>query len=392
MAGYPGSIAATWQRAGRAGRRSGRSAAVLVASSAPIDQFVVRNPEYFFGASPEHALVNPDNLHILLDHVKCAAFELPFTAADTFGSINVQEILAVLAEEGFVHFVDGTWQWTQESYPANAVSLRSVTSDNFVVVDMTNDERVIGETDFTSGPSTLHEKAIYIVEGQLFQVERLDFDGRKAFVRAVECDYYTDAITHTKVTILETFAGPGASGTRHWAVRTTGEVTRVRLASAECLVPSASAMLSRRGARRLPRRRVQEDQVLHERERRIGRAGAARAGDAHDVVLADDSAGRAGGAARRHGGQARWRRRARLRDAQHRADAADVRSPRSRAVGGRRESRGWGAAGRTEARRQARGARGRADHLPVRQLSRRHRPQRAAVRACTKTWSPVRAS
>ena len=157
---------------------------MLVASSAPIDQFVVRNPDYFFGASPEHALVNPDNLHILLDHVKCAAFELPFASDETFGTMNVQEILAVLAEEGFVHLVDGQWQWTQESYPADAVSLRSVTSDNFVVVDLTDGERVIGETDFTSGPSTLHEKAIYIVEGQLFQVERFDFDGRKAFVRA----------------------------------------------------------------------------------------------------------------------------------------------------------------------------------------------------------------
>ncbi|HVQ42410.1 MAG TPA: DEAD/DEAH box helicase [Vicinamibacterales bacterium] len=205
MAGYPGSIAATWQRAGRAGRRSGRSAAVYVASSAPIDQFVVRHPEYFFDASPEHALVNPDNLHILLNHVKCAAFELPFGRDERYGSINVQEILAVLAEEGFVHFVDGQWQWTQDSYPADAVSLRSVTSDNFVVVDTTNGERVLAETDFTSGPSTLHEKAIYIVEGQLFQVERFDYDNRKAFVRAVECDYYTDAITYTKVTILETF-------------------------------------------------------------------------------------------------------------------------------------------------------------------------------------------
>jgi DEAD/DEAH box helicase domain-containing protein len=203
MAGYPGTIAATWQRAGRAGRRSGRSAAVLVASSAPIDQFVVRNPEYFFGASPEHALVNPDNLHILLDHVKCAAFELPFTNDEQFGVINVQEVLSVLAEEGFVHQVDGQWQWTQESYPADAVSLRSVSSDNFVVVDLTDGERVIGETDFTSGPSTLHEKAIYIVEGRLHQVERLDHDGRKAYVRQVECDYYTDAITYTKVTILD---------------------------------------------------------------------------------------------------------------------------------------------------------------------------------------------
>src|SRR5262249_6675183 len=115
--------------------------------------------------------------------------------------------------EGFVHLSDGQWQWTQESYPADAVSLRSVTSDNFVIVDMTRDERVIGETDFTSGPSTLHEKAIYIVEGQLYQVEKFDFDNRKAFVREVECDYYTDAITYTKVTQLETFQGsPGSSG------------------------------------------------------------------------------------------------------------------------------------------------------------------------------------
>ncbi len=206
LAGYPGTIAATWQRAGRAGRRTTRSAAVLVASSAPIDQFIVRNPAYFFEASPEHALINPDNLHILLDHVKCAAFELPFKDDEAFGQEDVQQVLGVLSEEGFVHHADGEWNWTNESYPADAVSLRSVSSDNFVVVDVTRDERVIGETDFTSGPSTLHEKAIYIVEGQLFQVERLDFDGRKAYVRAVDCDYYTDAITYTKVTILDTFA------------------------------------------------------------------------------------------------------------------------------------------------------------------------------------------
>jgi DEAD/DEAH box helicase domain-containing protein len=223
MAGYPGTIAATWQRAGRAGRRTTRSAAVLVASSAPIDQFVIRNPSYFFDASPEHALINPDNLHILLDHVKCAAFERPFTDDERFGNENLQEILAVLAEEGFVHHADGQWHWTSESYPADAVSLRSVSSDNFVVVDVTDGERVIGETDFTSGPSTLHEKAIYIVEGALFQVERFDFDGRKAYVRAVECDYYTDAITYTKVTILDTLEsdvseaggrGPGARDRR----------------------------------------------------------------------------------------------------------------------------------------------------------------------------------
>jgi DEAD/DEAH box helicase domain-containing protein len=227
MAGYPGTIAATWQRAGRAGRRSGRSAAVLVASSAPIDQFVIRHPAYFFDASPEHALINPDNLHILVDHVKCASFELPFTAAEQYGKHDVQEVLRILAESGLVHFagedepgnsaelglseVEGQWQWTSESYPADAVSLRSISSDNFVVVDTTRGSDVIGETSFTSGPATLHEKAIYMIEGALYQVERLDFVGRKAFVRRIDCDYYTDAITYTKVTILETFAGGSAA-------------------------------------------------------------------------------------------------------------------------------------------------------------------------------------
>ena len=206
MAGYPGTIAATWQRAGRAGRRSGRSAAVLVASSAPIDQFVVRHPEYFFGASPEHALVNPDNLHILLDHVKCAAFELPFTPDDPFGAMNVQEILTVLTEEGFVHFVDGPM-----AVDAGIVS-GGRREPPFGHVRQLGDHRhhewrARDRRDRFHEPAHQRctEKAIYIVEGQLFQVERFDFDERKAFVRAVECDYYTDAITYTKVTILETF-------------------------------------------------------------------------------------------------------------------------------------------------------------------------------------------
>ncbi|MBM3751334.1 MAG: DEAD/DEAH box helicase [Acidimicrobiia bacterium] len=224
MAGYPGTIAATWQRAGRAGRRSGRSAAVLVASSAPIDQFVARNPDYFFDASPEHALVNPDNLHILLAHVKCAAFELPFTTTETFGTLNVQEMLQILSEEQFVQLAGDQWQWTHESYPADAVSLRSVTSDNFIIVDLTHGERVIGETDFTSAPSVLHEKAIYIIEGQLYQVERLDFDNRKAFVRGVECDYYTDAIDYAKVTILDDMSSEAISGEITSELKHHGEV------------------------------------------------------------------------------------------------------------------------------------------------------------------------
>jgi len=227
MAGYPGTIAATWQRAGRAGRRAGRSAAVLVASSAPLDQFVVRHPDYFFGASPEHALVNPDNLQILLDHIKCAAFELPFQADERFGREDLQAVLDLLGEEGFVHQADGQWNWTHESYPADAVSLRSVSSDNFVIVDVTGEPRVIGETDFISAPSMLHEKAIYILEGQLFHVERFDFDQRKAYVKSVDCDYYTDAIKYSKVTILDDRSGsadaaPGRHGEVHVVARVIG--------------------------------------------------------------------------------------------------------------------------------------------------------------------------
>jgi DEAD/DEAH box helicase domain-containing protein len=235
MAGYPGTIAATWQRAGRAGRRASRSAAVMVASSAPLDQFVVRNPSYFFDASPERALIDPDNLHILVDHIKCAVFELPFGVSETFGRHDLQEILGLLAEQGLVHrngpaddldqpAAGGQWIWTNESYPADAVSLRSISSDNFVIVDTTREARVIGETDFTSGPATVHPKAIYIVEGQPYQVERLDFDGRKAFVREIDCDYYTDAITYTRVTILDTFAEDArrANGEVHVVSRVVG--------------------------------------------------------------------------------------------------------------------------------------------------------------------------
>ena len=203
MAGYPGTIAATWQRAGRAGRRSGSSCAVLVASSAPLDQFIVRNPDYFFGNTPEHAFIQPDNLEILINHLKCAAFELPIGPEDRFGDVDVQDICARLAEAGFLHRAGGNYHWTQEAYPADTVSLRSVTSDNFVIIDITGAPTVIGEVDFSSALTTVHEKAIYIHGGQQYHVEHLDFKERKAYVKRVDVDYYTDAIRYTQVRILE---------------------------------------------------------------------------------------------------------------------------------------------------------------------------------------------
>ncbi len=141
--------------------------------------------------------------------MKCAAFELPFTTSEQYSTVDVQAVLGVLAESGLLHRLDDQWQWTNESYPADAVSLRSISSDNFVIVDTTRGANVIAETSFTSGPPMLHEKAIYMIEGALYQVERLDFEGRKAYVREIDCDYYTDAITYTKVKILETFGGSG---------------------------------------------------------------------------------------------------------------------------------------------------------------------------------------
>jgi len=215
MAGYAGSIASTWQRAGRAGRRSGTSCAVLVASSAPLDQFIVQHPDYFFGRSPEHAYVQPDNLEILVNHLKCAAFELPIAPDEKFGAVDIQDLCSRLAEAGFLHRSGANWHWVQEAYPADTVSLRSVTSDNFVIIlgsaeDDGNTEgakkgapQVIGEVDFSSALTTVHPKAIYLHQGQQYHVDRLDFDQRKAYVRRVNIEYYTDAIRYTQVRVLE---------------------------------------------------------------------------------------------------------------------------------------------------------------------------------------------
>jgi DEAD/DEAH box helicase domain-containing protein len=203
MAGYPGTIAATWQRAGRAGRRSGSSCAVLVASSAPLDQFIVRHPDYFFGNTPEHAFIQPDNLEILINHLKCAAFELPIGPQERFGDVDLRDLCARLAEAGYLHLAGENYHWTNEAYPADTISLRSVTSDNFVIIDITGQPLVIGEVDFPSALTTVHEKAIYLHGGQQYHVEHLDFKERKAYVKQVEVDYYTDAIRYTQVRVLE---------------------------------------------------------------------------------------------------------------------------------------------------------------------------------------------
>ena len=206
LCGYPGTISSTWQQAGRAGRRKGTSVMVMVASSAAIDQYIVTHPHYFFSQSPEHALLNPDNLYVLLSHFKCAAYELPFEDGETFGNVaSTSELLDYLAEENILRHVEGRYHWMAEDFPASEISLRSAASENFLIVDITNPahHRVVGEMDRYTVPMLLHENAIYMHEAQQYQVEKLDFDGCKAFIRQVDVDYYTDADLNISLSLLD---------------------------------------------------------------------------------------------------------------------------------------------------------------------------------------------
>ncbi len=214
MTGYPGSVASTWQQAGRAGRRQGLSVAMLVASSAPMDQYVVTHPDYFFGRSPEAGTLDPNNLVVLLSHLKCAAFELPFEEGERFGLDTTEEVLRYLEEHGVLHFRDGKWYWTSDVYPAEEVSLRSASPDNVVILDTTNDARVIGEVDLFSAPMLVHDEAIYLHGSKQYHVDKLDWERRKAYVHEVEVDYYTDAQMKTDVTVLEKFREQEGDSTR----------------------------------------------------------------------------------------------------------------------------------------------------------------------------------
>jgi DEAD/DEAH box helicase domain-containing protein len=203
MAGYPGNISSTWQQAGRAGRRQTTSVSIMVASSSPLDQYIVEHPEYFFGKNPENANVDENNLPILMSHLKCAAFELPFTTQEKFGGDATQQLLQYLRDQNILRETDGKYYWMQEIYPADEVSLRSANPNNVVIVDTSNNNRVIGEVDLFSAPMLVHKDAIYIHESQQFQVNELDWDGKKAFVSETDSDYYTDAISKTDLKVLD---------------------------------------------------------------------------------------------------------------------------------------------------------------------------------------------
>jgi len=205
MTGYPGSVASTWQQAGRAGRRHGEALILMVASSTPIDQYIVQNPEYFFERSPESARINPENLIILVDHLKCAAYELPFKEGDEFGPLDITDILEYLVEESVLHQNGDKFYWANQSFPAGNISLRSASQENVVIIDQseTANVKIIGEMDRFSAMTLLHDEAIYLHEGVQYQVEKLDWDHKKAYVREVDVEYFTDANLAVNLKVLE---------------------------------------------------------------------------------------------------------------------------------------------------------------------------------------------
>lgn len=205
MTGYPGTIASAWQQAGRAGRRHSESLVIMVASSSPLDQYIIQHPDYFFNRSPEMARINPDNLIIVIDHMKCAAYELPFTKGESFGRFETEEVLEYLTEERVLFKNGDKWYWMNDSFPAHNISLRSASQENVVIIDYSDvaNVKVIGEMDRFSALTLLHEEAIYLHQGVQYQVEKLDWEEKKAFVREVAVDYYTDANLAVELKVLE---------------------------------------------------------------------------------------------------------------------------------------------------------------------------------------------
>ena len=217
LTGYPGTLASAWQQIGRAGRRNDLAFACVVASSSPLNQYVASHPDYLFETSPEAGLVDPDNLLVRISHIKCAAFELPFEdvppggTEEDFGP-DLTQLLDLLAEEGVLVRAGGRYHWMAESFPAEGVSLRSAAIDNFVVIEQGAKPRVIGEVDRAAAPLLIHEEAIYMHGGQQYYVDRLDWEQKKAYVRRVDVDHFTDANLAVELEVLESFERAPAKG------------------------------------------------------------------------------------------------------------------------------------------------------------------------------------
>jgi DEAD/DEAH box helicase domain-containing protein len=226
LVGYPGSQSSFWQRAGRVGRRGKSSLVIQIAQSDPVDQYLARHPEYLFGAPKERLALDPDNLVILSEQVKCAAFELPFRGAAPLGSSpgspgrsgraqaapihdvgfeaveSLRAILDYLTEDSrLLHKSQDTWYWMADAYPAQDVTLSGEDPDNVLVLDVET-KHAIGEIDRAASITTVHQGAIYQVEGETWKIETFDHKNRRAYARNVQSDYFTEAEADTEVRVL----------------------------------------------------------------------------------------------------------------------------------------------------------------------------------------------
>jgi DEAD/DEAH box helicase domain-containing protein len=204
MAGYPGTIAGLRQRSGRAGRTTAPSLSLLVATASPLDQFLARESRYLVEASPERALVHPDNVEVLLSHLKCSVFELPFDAGERFGNLeaaDTEAALSCLVDEGDVSVSKERYYYIGESYPAGEISLRNISADRIAVVDETSGE-AISEVDLRRAKTELHSQAVYLSEGRTYFVDSLDLVRKKAAVSEMEPYYYTQALVDADVRVV----------------------------------------------------------------------------------------------------------------------------------------------------------------------------------------------
>lgn len=204
LVGYPGTVSSTFQRGGRVGRRGRESAVVLVARSAAMDQYLVQQPGYLFEQGREAVAIDPDNPIILTNHLRCAAFELPIGADEGFGNApGVDQVLQFLTQDlGVLVHQGGRYHYAVETYPADGVSLSAADMDNVVIQDL-DGRTVLAEIDRASAITEVYEGAIYGHQGDTWLVERFDYPARRAFVRRVDADYYTEADTETEVKVLQ---------------------------------------------------------------------------------------------------------------------------------------------------------------------------------------------
>ncbi len=229
QAGYPGSIAATWQQAGRAGRGEAPSLSVLVTASTPGEQYLARHPEYFFGRSPEQALINPDNLLILFQHLQCAAFELPFKHGEHFGGLNaaqVAELLDLLTENGKVRRSKEKYFWIDATHPAAEVSLRSASAQAVMLLNRQS-EALIGHVERDAALWMVHPGAIYLHEGEIYRVETLDLEAARAWLEPDQSAYYTRPRREATLELLHQHHQSNVPGGRkvHGDIKVTTQVT-----------------------------------------------------------------------------------------------------------------------------------------------------------------------